>query len=93
MSTTAIVLIAVGVLILIAVIYFATRGSTEKREAKRHREQELGRAADREHHKADEHRSRARAQHAEEERKAHEHERQARELEDKGGKRAKKRRK
>ncbi len=93
MSTTTIILIAIGVLILLAIVYFATRGSSEKREAKRHREKELARGAERERHKADEHRSRARAQRAEGERKAHEHDRKAHELEDAGGKKAKKRRK
>ena len=55
MSTIAIVAIVVGVIVVLALLYFATRGSAAKREQKRHRREELGHAASRERHEADAH--------------------------------------
>jgi predicted Holliday junction resolvase-like endonuclease len=83
MSTIAIIAIVIGVLIVLALIWFATRGSQtakRKRVEKEHHKAELGHAAERERSEAEAHRAKARASHAEEERKAHEHERRAAEL-------------
>ena len=94
MSTTAIVLIVIGLLIVLALLYFATRGSEKakaKRHEKRHRQAELGRAAERERHQAAAHKARARAARADEERKAHAHDGRAVALEREAGKRGRKR--
>jgi flagellar biosynthesis/type III secretory pathway M-ring protein FliF/YscJ len=88
MSTGVIIAIVVGVLILLAIVWFASRGSEgakRKREMREHRKAELGHAAERERAKAEAHRAEARAEGAEKERKAHEHERRARELEEERG--------
>ena len=88
MSTGVIIAIVVGVLILLAIVWFATRGSEKakrKRADRENRRAELGHAAERERAKAEARRAEGRAEHAEKEREAHEHERKARELEHEGG--------
>ena len=88
MSTGLVIAVVIGILILLAIVWFATRGSEgakRKREIGEHRKAERGHAAERERAKAEAHRAQARAERSEEERKAHEHERRAREPEGEGG--------
>ena len=82
MSTLAIVAIVVGAVILLALIYFATRGPKQRRAQDRRHREVIGRhEAERERAEAEAHRAKARAAHAEEQRLAHEHERRADEIE------------